>query len=101
ASIKAAGIEPVGVNLSSPGWKEAFLHPRDAHGIVIQVAQQASSPPPAAPPLDLPDPGPASRLDLIEHHVGFARAAGTFSAADRERAGQLAERLGVRVELDG
>ena len=154
ARIKAAGIEPVGVNLASPGWKEAFLHPRDAHGIVIQVAQQASSPPPSAPPLDLPEPGPESRLDLIEHHVGdldgamrllldvldgqlqaadggtaevtwpggkrirlvredglplggalhhvrFARAAGTFSADDRERAGQLAERLGLTVELDG
>jgi len=67
--VKAHGIEPVGVNLASPGWKEAFLHPRDAHGIVVQVAQQASPPPPSAPPTDLPQPGPASRLDLIEHHV--------------------------------
>src|SRR6478672_2447995 len=55
--VKAHGIEPVGVNLASPGWKEAFLHPRDAHGIVIQVAQQASPPPPSAPPADLPQPG--------------------------------------------
>src|SRR5690242_1006524 len=68
ARVSAAGIEPVGVNLSNPAWREAFLHPRDAHGIVIQVAQQASPPPPAAPPA-LPAPGPASRLDLIEHHV--------------------------------
>ena len=44
ARIRAFGIEPVGVDLSSPYWKEAFLHPRDAHGIVIQVAQQAGSP---------------------------------------------------------
>lgn len=68
--IKASGVEPVGVNLSHPGWKEAFLHPRDAHGIVIQVAQQASAPPPSAPPAELPGPGPSSRLDLIEHRVG-------------------------------
>src|ERR1700756_897426 len=68
ARIKALGIEPVGVNLANPGWKEAFLHPRDAHGIVIQVAQQAGSPA-SAPPRELPEPGPAARLDLIEHHV--------------------------------
>jgi methylmalonyl-CoA/ethylmalonyl-CoA epimerase len=68
ARIKASGIEPVGVNLANPGWKEAFLHPRTAHGIVIQVAQQAGSPV-SAPPRELPEPGPASRLDLIEHHV--------------------------------
>ena len=68
ARVRAAGIEPVGVNLASPAWKEAFLHPRAAHGIVIQVAQQAGTPA-AAPPRELPEPGPASRMDLIEHHV--------------------------------
>lgn len=68
ARIKASGIEPVGVNLASPDWKEAFLHPRDAHGIVIQVAQQGSAPR-SAPPRELPPPGPPARFDLIEHHV--------------------------------
>jgi methylmalonyl-CoA/ethylmalonyl-CoA epimerase len=68
ARVKAAGIDPVGVNLANPDWKEAFLHPRAAHGIVIQVAQQAGSPA-SAPPRELPEPGPAARLDLIEHHV--------------------------------
>jgi methylmalonyl-CoA/ethylmalonyl-CoA epimerase len=69
ARIRAFGIEPVGVNLASPDWKEAFLHPRAAHGIVIQVAQQAGAPK-SAPPRELPAAGPPSRLDLIEHHVG-------------------------------
>jgi methylmalonyl-CoA/ethylmalonyl-CoA epimerase len=68
ARIKAAGIDPVGVNLANPHWKEAFLHPRAAHGIVIQVAQQDGSPT-SAPPRELPEPGPPTRLDLIEHHV--------------------------------
>ncbi len=68
ARIKASGIEPVGVNLDNPDWKEAFLHPRDAHGIVIQVAQQSATPP-SAPPRELPEPGPPTRFDLIEHHV--------------------------------
>lgn len=68
ARIRAAGIDPVGVNLVNPAWKEAFLHPRTAHGIVIQVAQQAGSPA-SVPPRELPPPGPPARLDLIEHHV--------------------------------
>ena len=43
ARIKAFGIEPVGVNLANPDWKEAFLHPRNTHGTVIQVAQHRSA----------------------------------------------------------
>jgi len=66
--IKASGIEPVGISLASPDWKEAFLHPRDAHGIVIQVAQQGLAPL-SPPPAELPQPGPPARFDLIEHHV--------------------------------
>jgi len=69
ARIRASGTEPVGVSLADPGWKEAFLHPRDAHGIVIQVAQQGGSPPSSAPPRELPEAGPSARFDLIEHHV--------------------------------
>jgi len=154
ARIRAFGLEPVGVNLANPNWKEAFLHPRSAHGIVIQVAQQAGSPRADAPPAEFPQPGPATSFDLIEHHVGdlagarrlfteildgrleaagpdaveltwpggkrirlvrqdglplggalhhvrFARAEGAFSAQDRERAGLLAKRLGLTVELAG
>jgi methylmalonyl-CoA/ethylmalonyl-CoA epimerase len=154
AGIRALDIEPVQVNLANPNWKEAFLHPRSAHGIVIQVAQQAGSPPADAPPGELPQPGPPASLDLIEHHVGdlrgatrlflealdgrleaadddaaeltwpggkrirlaregglplggalhhirFTRAEGTFGAQDRERAGLLAKRLGLAVELAG
>jgi hypothetical protein len=41
--IKASGIEPIGANLADPDWKEAFLHPRNTHGIVIRVAQQRSA----------------------------------------------------------
>jgi methylmalonyl-CoA/ethylmalonyl-CoA epimerase len=69
ARIRAFGIEPIGVNLANPNWKEAFLHPRSAHGIVIQVAQQAGSPP-SSPPRELPEPGPPARCEVIEHHVG-------------------------------
>ncbi|HEX6854151.1 MAG TPA: VOC family protein [Streptosporangiaceae bacterium] len=157
ARTRAFGIEPVGVSLDNPRWKEAFLHPRQAHGIVIQLAQQEGSPV-SPPPAGLPGPGPAAGFSLIEHHVGdldgavrlfrdvlegqhspdgqpgparagtaeltwpggkrirlvhedglplggglhhigFTRTAGEFSAQDRERAGLLAKRLGVGLEL--
>ena len=151
ARMRAFGIEPVGVNLANPSWKEVFLHPRSAHGIVVQVAQQAGAPDTPAP-RELPPPGPPARFDLIEHHVGdldgatrlfrdvldgqvggadarsadltwpggkrirlvredglpnggrlhqarFTRAAGAFSGQERERAGLLAKRLGLAVEL--
>ncbi|MDR2984936.1 MAG: VOC family protein [Nocardiopsaceae bacterium] len=68
SQVRARGIEPVGVDLSDGVWKEAFLHPRDAHGIVIQLAQQSATPE-LAPPADLPEPGPASALETVEHHV--------------------------------
>ena len=153
ARIRAFGLEPIGVNLANPYWKEAFLHPRSAHGIVIQIAQQAGSPR-SSPPRELPEPGPPARCDLIEHHVGdldgavrlfrdvldgqveaagagtaeltwpggkrirlvrqdglplggalhhirFTRAAGAFTAQESERAGLLAKRLGLAVELAG
>ena len=49
----AAGYRPVGVDLRDAGWKEAFLHPKDAPGVVIQLAQSSgewvSSPPPQFP----------------------------------------------------
>ena len=163
ARTRAFGIEPVGVSLDHPRWKEAFLHPRQAHGIVIQLAQQEGSPV-SPPPAELPPPGPPAACDLIEYHVGdldgavrlfrdvcggqyspagtetastgtastgtaeltwpggkrirlvhedglplggalhhvsFTRTAGEFSAQDRERAGLLAKRLGVGLELGG
>ena len=36
---EAAGYRPVGVNLANPWWMEAFLHPKDAPGVVVQLAQ--------------------------------------------------------------
>jgi methylmalonyl-CoA/ethylmalonyl-CoA epimerase len=66
--VRAAGIEPVQVNFDNPDFKEAFLHPRDAYGIVIQVAQQDGPPPPAAVP-DLPAAGPPHTFTLIEYEV--------------------------------
>ncbi len=38
--VRGAGFEPVGVNLSDPQWREGFIHPRQATGVVVQVAQE-------------------------------------------------------------
>jgi methylmalonyl-CoA/ethylmalonyl-CoA epimerase len=43
--LQALGVEPVGVNFKG-GWKEMFIHPRDAHGTVIQIAQSDFVQPP-------------------------------------------------------
>jgi methylmalonyl-CoA/ethylmalonyl-CoA epimerase len=67
--VRALGIEPVGVSLLSATWKEAFLHPKDAHGIVVQVAEQSGPPPEIDPPAELGQPGPASAFAVVEHHV--------------------------------
>jgi methylmalonyl-CoA/ethylmalonyl-CoA epimerase len=106
ARIKASGIKPVGVNTTNPEWKEAFLHPRTAHGIVIQIAQQAGSPT-SVPPRELHAPGPPSRLDLIEHRVSDLNGAvrlfrdvldGRLEAADSEAA-ELTWPGGKRIKL--
>lgn len=55
---RAAGYEIVGYDASDPSWKEAFLHPKQAQGIVVQLAESdpeaggewSPDAPPAAPP---------------------------------------------------
>ncbi len=34
------GIHPIGINTSDPEWRECFLHPKLASGVVVQLAQQ-------------------------------------------------------------
>ncbi len=69
ARVRAAGIEPVRVGLASPTWKEAFLHPKNAYGIVVQVAQTSGPAPVLAPPAEFPAAGPPSALTHVEHNV--------------------------------
>jgi hypothetical protein len=66
----AAGFDPVGVRLDDPQWKEAFLHPRQATGVVVQLAQaefEWISPAPEGFPA--PAPGPAASLRHVAHAV--------------------------------
>lgn len=71
--VDGAGYRPVAVDLSSdPYWLEAFLHPRDALGVVVQLAQ-ASGPSWETPtPEGYPPPPPAGPASLV--HVGHCVA---------------------------
>jgi methylmalonyl-CoA/ethylmalonyl-CoA epimerase len=37
--LRTAGYSPVGVDLTDPQWREAFLAPKEAHGTVVQLAE--------------------------------------------------------------
>jgi methylmalonyl-CoA/ethylmalonyl-CoA epimerase len=41
--IRAGGIELIQVNLEDTHWREAFIHPRDGHGVLIQLAESLHS----------------------------------------------------------
>ena len=67
ARSRAAGYDVVGLDDSDPSWKEAFLHPRQAQGIVVQLAEAngaGGSRPPCQPPPGPPDPPPVRILGL-------------------------------------
>ncbi len=67
----AAGYAPLGVSIDDDRWHEAFLHPREASGIVVQLAWSAGElhkPPPAW----LPASRVAAPAELV--HVALAVA---------------------------
>jgi catechol 2,3-dioxygenase-like lactoylglutathione lyase family enzyme len=70
-AVDSAGLTPVSVDLADPGWKEAFLHPHQATGIVVQLAQAAGSWSSPAPE-GFPDARPPERAALT--HVTHAVA---------------------------
>ena len=76
ASATAAGYDVIGVDRSNPSWMEAFLHPGQSHGIVIQLAHQGEEGDPWPEPGELP---PASRrpprLVAVQHLVADVEAA--------------------------
>ncbi len=81
--VRTHGIEPVGVDLTDPGWKEAFIRPRDACGIVVQLAQAQGewcNPPPPG----FPEPRPERPAELVR---------AVHSVPSLERGTALFERL--------
>lgn len=78
---RALGYDVVGIDDSHPEWKEAFLHPKQAMGIVIQLAEAPNA------PVAAPQPDAA-------HVVALRLAARDESAARR----QWVELLGARID---
>jgi catechol 2,3-dioxygenase-like lactoylglutathione lyase family enzyme len=67
--VVGAGFAPVGVRLEDPQWREAFLHPRQATGVVVQLAQaefEWISPAPEGFPATT---APAAALRHVTHAV--------------------------------
>ncbi len=42
--VEELGLTATGVNLENPDWQELFVHPRLAHGALIQLAQPGPNP---------------------------------------------------------
>jgi methylmalonyl-CoA/ethylmalonyl-CoA epimerase len=42
--VEELGLTATGVNFENPDWQELFVHPRLAHGALIQLAQPGSNP---------------------------------------------------------
>ena len=61
--LTTAGYAPVDVNLEHASWKEAFLHPRDTPGVLIQLAEVEDTEGPDRPPRSLEE-FLSDRLDL-------------------------------------
>jgi catechol 2,3-dioxygenase-like lactoylglutathione lyase family enzyme len=84
---QARGFDVVGYNDSFPGWKECFLHPKQAQGIVVQLAESDPACDDGAEfvtsfgPGDV-DPGPAVKV------LGL-RTAGRSARAARRQWGEL------------
>jgi methylmalonyl-CoA/ethylmalonyl-CoA epimerase len=51
--VSARGFDPFGIQLDSGSWREAFLHPRQTGGVLIQLAEMGSEP--AEPDASLED----------------------------------------------
>ena len=43
AHLREQNVELMRVSTDHPSWKEAFIHPRDGHGVLIQIAQSRFS----------------------------------------------------------
>jgi catechol 2,3-dioxygenase-like lactoylglutathione lyase family enzyme len=60
---RAHGYEIVSLDDTDPHWKEAFLHPKQAQGIVVQLAESSGDGAPRGPlPPGPPDPPPPVTL---------------------------------------
>ncbi|MFM7508043.1 MAG: VOC family protein [Actinomycetota bacterium] len=73
ATLSAAGINPIEEDRHDPMWREVFIHPSEAHGIVVQVAEshigarRTQEPPEGFP--DVAYDRPVASLGRVVHAV--------------------------------
>lgn len=92
---RARGYVIIGYDDADPHWKEAFLHPKEALGIVVQLAEEHPRPgwkPRWEPPPGPPDPPPPVTV------LGLRMRAGAANRAERQWGEVL---RGQRVEGPG
>jgi len=96
AAAEAAGCSPVGVDLSDPSWQVGYLHPKEAHGVVVQLARSDSGagdderPPPD--PLDLAPAKVAEPAELRRVVLTVADPVGAENLFGSVLGGQVAAR---------
>jgi catechol 2,3-dioxygenase-like lactoylglutathione lyase family enzyme len=73
-ALRACGYSPVAENLDDPAWKEAFLHPREAMGVLVQLVESAIRRPPMAEMLEAARAGGKQADDLARLAGGFGEA---------------------------
>jgi methylmalonyl-CoA/ethylmalonyl-CoA epimerase len=78
--IRDHGYDPIGVFLDDPGWKESFVHPKQACGIVVQIAQAAGDMPDELQPPPVPSrvERPASLVEVVHLVPDLAPARALF-----------------------
>lgn len=87
---RRSGWEPIAIDLSDPDWMEAFLHPKQATGVVVQLAQALGSGWRSPAPHDYPSErrrradgsgpvDPASLLRITHAVADLAHATGLFA----------------------
>jgi methylmalonyl-CoA/ethylmalonyl-CoA epimerase len=78
-TLQSHGIRPTSEDLGDPSWQEASLHPDDAFGTIVQLAQIGPDPlPPAPEPEGFPAVGfdhPVASLGRVVHAVADLQAA--------------------------
>ena len=86
---RRSGWEPIGIDVSDPEWMEAFLHPKQATGVVVQLAQAPGGGWTSPAPDDYPSDhrrradgsapvAPASLLRITHAVADMAHAIGLF-----------------------
>ncbi len=92
---RQAGFEPVAEDRSDPAWQEVFLHPSQAHGIVVQLAQVGDERP-------VPPPEPEGFPEMSYDHPVASLGRVVHAVADMEGALALFQGvLGGRVTSSG